>query len=134
LRAKNELQINYEVPERSPQAKGHLKAQPRKSCYSIMAGGASRTGILRNSIASGRHMVGLEYHLPAQAGKAAAALFGLLLGVYLLTSGGHFYAVDEEMMFNVTESLALHGSFALNPGHLDSVTKYSQYGPGQSIA
>jgi hypothetical protein len=79
-------------------------------------------------------MIGLEYHLPAQAGKAAAALFGLLLGVYLLTSGGHFYAVDEEMMFNVTEGLALHGSFALNPDQPDTLTKYSQYGPGQSIA
>ena len=49
-------------------------------------------------------MVGLEYHLAPRARKAAAALFGLLLCVYLLTSGGHFYAVDEEMMFTVLVS------------------------------
>jgi hypothetical protein len=79
-------------------------------------------------------MVGWEHHLPPRAKKAAAALFGLLLGLYLITSSGHFYAVDEEMMFNVTESLSLHGSFALNPGQLDGSTRYSQYGPGQSIA
>jgi hypothetical protein len=34
-RAKKRLQIEYEVPERSPQAKRHLKAQPCKSCHSI---------------------------------------------------------------------------------------------------
>jgi len=79
-------------------------------------------------------MVGLAHHLPPQARKAAAALFGLLLGLYLITSGGHFYAVDEEMMFNVTESLALHSSFALDPGQPDGLIVYSQYGPGQSIA
>jgi hypothetical protein len=46
----------------------------------------------------------MEHHLAPRARKAAAALFGLLLGVYLLTSGGHFYAVDEEMMFTVLVS------------------------------
>lgn len=72
--------------------------------------------------------------MPAAHVRGAAALFGVLFGLYLLTSGGHFYAVDEEMMFDVTESLALHGSFALNPSQLGAAPTYSQYGPGQSVA
>lgn len=72
--------------------------------------------------------------MPAAHVRGAAALFGVLFGLYLLTSGGHFYAVDEEMMFDVTESSALHGSFALNPSQLGAAPTYSQYGPGQSVA
>lgn len=65
--------------------------------------------------------------------STALAIFALLLGIYLLSSGGHFYAIDEEMMFSVTESLAQHGSFAINAGEA-GVPRYSQYGPAQSIA
>jgi hypothetical protein len=64
--------------------------------------------------------------------RRALAIFLLLLGIYLLTSGGHFYAVDEERMFEVTGSLARYGSFALNPDQ-PGPPQYSQYGPGQSI-
>lgn len=73
-------------------------------------------------------------HPQPSARATAWALFATLFGVYLLTTGGHFYAVDEEMMFNVTESLGLHGTFALNPDRAAGPATYSQYGPGQSVA
>lgn len=66
--------------------------------------------------------------------RAALAVFVLLFGVYLLTTGGHLYAIDEETMFALTESLALNGSFALNAGDSAAPPSYSIYGPAQSIA
>lgn len=66
--------------------------------------------------------------------RAAQALFACLFGIYLLTSSGHNYAIDEELMFEVTENLVLHGGFALNAGSAAEPPQYSQYGPGQSIA
>jgi hypothetical protein len=66
--------------------------------------------------------------------RPALAVFLLLFGIYMLTASGHFYAVDEERMFEVTGSLARYGSFALNPEQNDQPPQYSQYGPGQSIA
>ncbi|KAB8142060.1 hypothetical protein F8S13_16085 [Chloroflexia bacterium SDU3-3] len=73
----------------------------------------------------------MHHPAPARAGRAAIAVFALLLGIYLLTTGGHPYAVDEEMMLSLTESMALRHSFALNTG---SPPVYSTYGPAQSIA
>ncbi|NNJ12445.1 hypothetical protein EKD04_019145 [Chloroflexales bacterium ZM16-3] len=60
------------------------------------------------------------------------AIFLLLAGIYLLTSGGHTYASDEEQIFGVTTSLVEHGSFALNAGTGEPPI-YSSYGPGQSV-
>ncbi len=60
------------------------------------------------------------------------AIFLLLAGIYLLTSGGHTYATDEEQLFGATVSLANYGSFALNAGTGDPPV-YSSYGPGQSV-
>lgn len=66
--------------------------------------------------------------------KHAAGLGLLLLGVYLLTASGHFYAFDERQMYALTEALATRGSFALNEPGPDRPPVYSKYGPGQSIA
>jgi hypothetical protein len=65
--------------------------------------------------------------------RTALALFGLLAGIYLLTSGGHTYSIDEELMFGVTENLVLHGSFAVNAADSEEAPIYSTYGPGQSL-
>jgi hypothetical protein len=66
--------------------------------------------------------------------RTALALFVLLAGIYLLTSGGHTYSIDEELMFGVTENLVLRGSFAVNAADSEEVPIYSTYGPGQSLA
>jgi hypothetical protein len=65
--------------------------------------------------------------------RPAFALFALLAGIYLLTTGGHTYASDEEQMFAVTEALATRGSFALNEATATQPARYSSYGPGQSL-
>ncbi len=70
------------------------------------------------------------------------ALFLLLTGVYLLTSGGHTYSYDEETMFGLTESLVERGSLVVptcgNCTVLRSIPmpegrNYSRYGPVQSL-
>jgi hypothetical protein len=66
--------------------------------------------------------------------RTTLALFVLLSGVYLLTSGGHTYSIDEELMFGVTENLVLRGSFAVNAADSAEAPIYSTYGPGQSLA
>ena len=66
------------------------------------------------------------------AARPALAVFALLFGIYLLTTGGHLYAIDEETMFAATESLSLHGTFVI--GGSNDAPAYSRYGPGQSIA
>lgn len=67
--------------------------------------------------------------------RIAWAIFALLAGIYLLTASGHTYAIDEELLFGVTESLALRGNFALNnPAATGEPPIYSLYGPGQSLA
>ncbi|MBX0327853.1 glycosyltransferase family 39 protein [Oscillochloris sp. ZM17-4] len=67
------------------------------------------------------------------AGRAAAAIVALLLGVYLLTTGGHLYAIDEEMMYDMSDALGARGVLYLNdPGPAEPPV-YSTYGPGQSI-
>ncbi len=54
-----------------------------------------------------------------------------LTGIYLLTTGGHFYAIDEEQMFVLTEAIVTRGSFAV--GEEQGVPTYSKFGPGQSL-
>ncbi len=70
-------------------------------------------------------------HLHARAEPGIALL---LLGIYLLTASGHFYAIDEVQMYSLTEALGERGTFVLyDPGTGDAPI-YSKYGPGQSIA
>lgn len=59
------------------------------------------------------------------------AIFVLLAGIYLLTTGGHTYAIDEEQMLAAAESLATQGSFVIEQGA--DGPHYSSYGPGQSL-
>lgn len=72
----------------------------------------------------------------------ALALFLLLAGIYLLTSGGHTYSYDEETMFGLTESIVERGSVVVptcgNCTVLRSIPmpegrNYSRYGPVQSL-
>jgi hypothetical protein len=60
----------------------------------------------------------------------AAAIFAALLGAYLLTTGGHFYAVDEEQMYGLTSAIATRGPLSLNAPALGEPPVYSTYGPG----
>jgi hypothetical protein len=68
------------------------------------------------------------------------ALMVVVLGAYLLLMSGHTYSPDEETMLAASQALAVDGSWALPPsGALAEVTgadgqRYSQYGPGQSLA
>jgi len=72
-------------------------------------------------------------------GRQVAALYFTLLGFYLLTASGHFYATDEETLFSTTESLVERRSFSLPEGlwgvwevkATDNRT-YAIYGPGHS--
>lgn len=56
----------------------------------------------------------------------------LLAGIYLLTTGGHTYASDEEQMFAVAEALATRGSFVIGV-EPDGTPQYSIYAPGQPV-
>src|SRR3954470_6086199 len=64
----------------------------------------------------------------------------VVLGVYLLTMSGHTYSPDEETMLATSQALVVDGSWALPPSRaLVEVMgadgrRYSQYGPGQSLA
>jgi hypothetical protein len=75
----------------------------------------------------------LERQQLPRVGRVALAVFAILAGVYLLTTGGHTYAVDEEQMFSAAEGLALRGSLALNQPGPGEAPIYSIYGPAQSI-
>ena len=73
-------------------------------------------------------------------GRVALALFLLFAGFYLLTTGAHFYAVDEEVLYLVTESLVERRTFALPEGAwgvgnapVPGRPIYSPYAPGQSL-
>jgi hypothetical protein len=57
----------------------------------------------------------------------------LLAGIYLLTTGGHTYASDEEQMFALTESIATRGSLTVGVDE-GGAPRFSNYGPGQSMA
>ena len=72
----------------------------------------------------------------------ALALFVFFTGFYLLTASGHLYAVDEETLYRMTESLVERRTLALPTDAWGLVTSeqpangtlYSQYEPGQAIA
>ncbi len=77
--------------------------------------------------------------------RSPVLVFLLLLFLYVLTLGGHFYSPDEEVMFRVTEALATRGSLAIDPITEGFATRpgqppradgreYAQYGVGQPIA
>jgi hypothetical protein len=69
-------------------------------------------------------------------------LFIVFAGFYLLTTSGHLYAVDEETLYRMTESLVERQTLALPPNAWGLVTSeqpssgklYAQYEPGQAIA
>lgn len=74
-------------------------------------------------------------------GCCALALFLLFLGLYLLTASGHFYAVDEETLYGMTESIVERRSLALPNGlwfiPAEQAARgpvYSSYMPGQPLA
>jgi hypothetical protein len=56
----------------------------------------------------------------------------LLAGIFLLTTGGHTYATDEEQLFAVAESLLTRGSFVIGTAE-DGRPRYSIYGPAQPV-
>ncbi len=66
-------------------------------------------------------------------GRLALAVFALLAGLYLLTTGGHTSSKDEELLFGVTETLVVWKSVALNAARPDAAPIYSPYGPGQPV-
>ena len=78
---------------------------------------------------------------PSSPIRHAAALFLAFLGFYLLTASGHLYAVDEETLFRITESIVERRSVALPDnawgmvGNRDTPDSplYAQYTPGQPI-
>jgi len=89
---------------------------------------AGRTGLLPGGLTRGRRL-------------GVLGLFLLLVGVYGITSGGHVYNIDEEVMFQTTRSL-LHGEPALrtlDPNHplvyreRPDGSYAGQYGIAQSV-
>src|SRR5689334_11605618 len=54
------------------------------------------------------------------------ALGGLFLSLYLLTMGGHLDSPDEELMFQVTRSMAEHGT--MNIGETGLAEQLTQTG------
>src|SRR3954451_656011 len=64
----------------------------------------------------------------------------VVLGIYILTMSGHTYSPDEETMLAASQALVTQGTWELPPSKaLVEVTgadgkRYSQYGPGQSLA
>jgi hypothetical protein len=71
-------------------------------------------------------------------------LFSLLLSLYLLTLGGHFYSPDEEILGSVTSAIAERHSLAIAPIVAGFGTRpadpprpdgreYAQYGVGQPL-
>src|SRR5579884_4467530 len=53
-------------------------------------------------------------HQVRRSPRPVLLLGALCLSVYLLTMGGHLDSPDEELMFQVTRSLAEHGSLSIN--------------------
>lgn len=70
------------------------------------------------------------------------ALFLAFLGFYLLTGSGHLYAVDEETLYRITESVVERRTLALPDDAWGMVLseqptdgrRYAQYEPGQGFA
>ncbi len=94
------------------------------------------------SVTRGRRQTGAAVGRRHLSLPPALALFCVLAGIYLLTSGGHTYSYDEETMFGLTESLVERGSLVVptcgNCTVLRSIPmpegrNYSRYGPVQSL-
>ncbi|MGN6756459.1 MAG: phospholipid carrier-dependent glycosyltransferase [Thermomicrobiales bacterium] len=80
-----------------------------------------------------------QRHRPAGGARTwrpFLALFLLFVGFYLLTASGHFYAVDEETLYLMTESLVERHTIAPPPGAWGVIGNghYAQYTPGQALA
>ncbi|MFL5732615.1 MAG: hypothetical protein ACJ78Q_05380 [Chloroflexia bacterium] len=78
---------------------------------------------------------------PARAaGNLPLTFMLIVLGIYILTMSGHTYSPDEETMLAASQALVTHATWELPPSKaLVEVTgaggkRYSQYGPGQSLA
>jgi hypothetical protein len=101
----------------------------------MLAHSAEKAAVARDAKS---HAVGSR---PGGLRRHAVALFCTLLGFYLLTTSGHFYATDEETLFSTTASLVERRSFSLPEGLWgvwevkgnDNRT-YAIYGPGHSAA
>src|SRR5690348_8201599 len=78
----------------------------------------------------------------AASGVRSWALLLTFLGFYLLTASGHLYAVDEETLYRITESVVERHTLALPNDAWGLVLseqptngrQYAQYEPGQSFA
>jgi hypothetical protein len=70
---------------------------------------------------------------PRRARRAALAVFCLVAGLLLLSSGGHTYTIDEELMFRTAAALAERGSFVLNTPEPGEPIELSKYGPAQPV-
>lgn len=75
--------------------------------------------------------------------RRALALFFLFAAFYCLTASGHFYAIDEEILYDTTTSIVERHTLALPAGmwYLSAITQepaanrpvYSPYMPGQPL-
>src|SRR3954447_23670964 len=78
----------------------------------------------------------------AASGVRPWALLLIFLGFYLLTASGHLYAVDEETLYRITESVVERHTLALPNDAWGLVLseqppngrQYAQYEPGQAFA
>ena len=66
--------------------------------------------------------------------RRTLALFLLFAGFYLLTASGHFYAVDEETLYHVTESVVERHTLALPEGAWGLVVSQQRTGDGRVYA
>jgi hypothetical protein len=66
--------------------------------------------------------------------RRTLALFLCFAGFYLLTTSGHFYAVDEETLYVLTESIGLHGTFAVPRGAWGLVLSPQSPAPGPAYS
>ncbi len=84
-------------------------------------------------------MIGLKKKL-----KAPLIIFAVTLVAYTLTTGGHLYSPDEEVLFRTTEALASGRGLAIEPYVQGFATRpgvrpradgreYQQYGVGQPL-
>lgn len=62
--------------------------------------------------------------------RTALACMALVAGILLLTTGGHTYAIDEEMMLSAAYGVVTRGNFTLSDA---PDARVGTYGPGQSL-
>lgn len=70
---------------------------------------------------------------PAIQHTTALALWLLLAGIYLLTSGGHTYSIDEELIVGSSAGLVQTGRLTLSPATPDDPLGGSLHSPGHSL-